>query len=159
MKTIVWMCILIIVIASGISYFLYRTPLQKQSADHIISEEQEKTNSKHLLLAIVTPEYDKSMGTPPYPVIDHAVVCFFPVWKSEDLGIAMRQPYYTLYANDKKFGGNITFRKKENGKFYYKIELYEGGIIHYLPELVYQNNDNDRSLMRGYDWIAVVQQR
>ncbi len=71
----------------------------------------------------------------------------------------MRQPYYTLYANDKKFGGNITFRKKENGKFYYKIELYEGGIIHYLPELVYQNNDNDRSLMRGYDWIAVVQQR
>ncbi len=42
MKTIVWMCILIIVIASGISYFLYRTPLQKQSADNIISEEQEK---------------------------------------------------------------------------------------------------------------------
>ena len=63
MKTIVWLCILIIVIASGISYFLYRTPLQKQSADHIISEEQEKTNSKHLLLAIVTPEYDKSMKT------------------------------------------------------------------------------------------------
>ena len=79
MKTIVWMCILIIVIASGISYFLYRTPLQKQSADNIISEEQEKNNSKHLRLAIVTPEYDKSMKTPPYPVIDHAVVCFFPV--------------------------------------------------------------------------------